>query len=487
MPGVPATAYVNDIKADNFDVNKVYAVLDNHKYGDYQPYIYVSNDKGRTWKSITSNLPDRTLTWRIVQDHVEKNLFFAATEYGIYFSVNAGKAWSKLNGGVPTISFRDLAIHKRENDLVGASFGRGFYVFDDISVFRELSNSQMKDKATLFSVRKAWWYIARPYLGFNDPWNGLKGSQGDSYFVAPNPPFGAVFTYHLSESLLTKKEVRTKKESTTMKRGKSVGFPGWKIVESENRELDPKVIIEVKDSNNEVVRRLEGPASKGFHRIAWDLRYPSPNAIMDGSLSTNVSGFLAPPGKYRVSIFTQIDGKVTKISDSKNFDVVPLRKGALETESHEKIAKFWRQYEQTAKRGSAIQFEVADLLKKVNRMYVAMGQSTGDVGDFDNRLSLLRESILQMDEALNGNRSKMQPGEKTNPTATSRLAVVHRIIEYSTYGPTKTAIDNLSLAVIGLDKIQTQLNQNNNDIESLLRRMEKAGAPWIEGAPIPKK
>ena len=143
----------------------------------------MSNDKGRTWKSITSNLPDRTLTWRIVQDHVKKSLFFAATEFGIYFSINSGENWSKLNGGVPIISFRDLAIHKREHDLVGASFGRGFYVFDDISVFRELSNTQMKDKATLFSVRKAWWYIPRPYLGFNDPWNGLKGSQGDSYYV----------------------------------------------------------------------------------------------------------------------------------------------------------------------------------------------------------------------------------------------------------------------------------------------------------------
>jgi hypothetical protein len=487
LPGVPATAYVNDIKADNFDVNKVYAVLDNHKYGDYQPYIYTSNDKGKTWRSITSNLPDRTLTWRIVQDHVEKNLFFAATEYGIYFSVNSGKSWSKLNGGVPTISFRDLAIHKRENDLVGASFGRGFYVFDDISVFRELSNSQMNNKATLFSVRKAWWYIARPFLGFNDPWNGLKGSQGDSYFVAPNPPFGAVFTYHLSESLVSKKDMRTEKEKSSIKKGKAVGFPGWKIVESERREREPQVIIEVKDKNGDVVRRLEGPISKGFHRVAWDLRYPSPNSILEGAASVNVSGFLAPPGEYTVTLYTKVDGKLEKLSDSKDFDVVPLRDGALPTQSHDKIADFWRQYEKTAKRGSAIQFKVAEILKKVDRMYQAIGQSTGVVGDLDKRLSSVRNSIMEMDEALNGNRSKMQPGEKTNPTATSRLAVVHRIIEYSTYGPTETALENLSLAGIGLDKIQTQLNQNAKALNSLLRRMEKAGSPWIEGAPIPKK
>jgi hypothetical protein len=345
----------------------------------------------------------------------------------------------------------------------------------------------MNSKATLFSVRKAWWYIARPYLGFNDPWNGHKGSQGDSYFVAPNPPFGAVFTYHLSESLVTQKDSRSKIEEASIKKGKAVGFPGWKIVESERREVDPKVIIEVKDKNGDVVRRLEGPISKGFHRVAWDLRYPSPNSILEGAASVNVSGFLAPPGEYTVTLYTKVDGRVEKLSDSKDFDVVPLRDGALPTQSHDKIADFWRQYEKTAKRGSAIQFKVAEILKKVDRMYQAIGQSTGVVGDLDKRLSSVRNSIMEMDEALNGNRSKMQPGEKTNPTATSRLAVVHRIIEYSTYGPTETALENLSLAGIGLDKIQTQLNQNAKDLNSLLRRMEKAGSPWIEGAPIPKK
>ena len=199
-------AYVNDLKADNFDVNTVYAVLDNHKYGDYQPYIYKSTDKGKTWKSITSNLPDRTLTWRIVQDHVKKDLLFAATEYGIYFSVNGGSRWTMITGGVPIISFRDLAIHKRENDLVGASFGRGFYVFDDMSVFRNLSDQQMKAEGTLFTVRKAWWYIPRSHLGFGDR---PKGTQGDSYFTAPNPPFGAVFTYR-SEERRVGKECRSR-------------------------------------------------------------------------------------------------------------------------------------------------------------------------------------------------------------------------------------------------------------------------------------
>ena len=484
LPGVPATAYVNDVKADNFDVNKVYAVLDNHKYGDYQPYIYKSTDKGKTWKSITSNLPDRTVTWRIVQDHAEENLLFAATEYGIYFSINSGGKWTKLNGGVPTISFRDLAIHKRENDLVGASFGRGFYVFDDISVFRGLSKKQMADTGTLFPVRKAWWYIPRSHLGFGDR---PKGTQGDGYFTAPNPPFGAVFTYHLGKDLQSKKAIRKQVEKAKIDKGKVVGFPGWEVLETERREMTPQVIFEVKDRQGNTIRRVQGPSTKGFHRVAWDLRYPSPKAVTVEKSSEQGSGFLAPPGTYSVTMYTQADGKTTQISETQQFNVVPLRTGALPTKGYSQIADFWRQYEQTAKRASAVQVTVGNILKKISRMQTALEQSNADVGNLDSRLYDIRSSIIEMDEALSGNRSKMEPGEKNNPTVGSRLNVVQRVIEYSTYGPTATAVENLALAQKGLDNISIQLNQNRMDLDALSHRLTKSGAPWVEGDKIPKK
>ncbi|MEM9918281.1 MAG: glycosyl hydrolase, partial [Bacteroidota bacterium] len=167
LPGVPATAFVNDIKADLFDAQTVYIALDNHKYGDFKPYLLKSTDAGKSWKSISSNLPERTLVWRIVQDHIKKELFFAATEFGIYFSVNSGREWVPLKGNVPTISFRDLAIQRRENDLIGASFGRGFFVLDDYSVLREVSDQELAKEAKLFPTRKAWWYFQRPHLSFS--------------------------------------------------------------------------------------------------------------------------------------------------------------------------------------------------------------------------------------------------------------------------------------------------------------------------------
>merc|ERR1712127_1010762 len=188
LPGVPERAFVNDIKADLHDVNTVYIVLDNHKSGDFQPYLYKSNDKGKTWQSIKGDpkaggIPDRILTWRIVQDHIKKDLLFAATEHGIYVTINGGQQWEKLNGA-PTISFRDLVIQKRENDLIGASFGRSFYVLDDYSAMREVTDENLKAEATLFSTRKAWRYIPRNIAA-------VAGADG---YAADNPDFGAVFT-----------------------------------------------------------------------------------------------------------------------------------------------------------------------------------------------------------------------------------------------------------------------------------------------------
>ena len=112
--GIPSTAFVNDIKADLFDANTVYAALDNHKYGDFNPYLIKSTDRGNSWTSIRGNLPDRTLVWRMVQDHEQANLLFAGTEFGLYFSINGGQKWTKLKGGMPTISVRDLAIQRRD-------------------------------------------------------------------------------------------------------------------------------------------------------------------------------------------------------------------------------------------------------------------------------------------------------------------------------------------------------------------------------------
>ncbi len=180
---------------------------------------------------------------------------------------------------MPTISFRDLAIQKRENDLVGASFGRSFYVLDDYSPLRSLTAEKLASETMLFPVRDALWYVQRMPMG--EFRTGSKASQGDEYFIADNPPFGAVITYYLPEPILTSKEQRREKEKEIEKQGGDTPYPGWDALAAERAEEDPAVVLTIRDSQGTVVRKLEGPAKAGFHRVAWDLRYPDSSPWTD--------------------------------------------------------------------------------------------------------------------------------------------------------------------------------------------------------------
>ena len=202
IDGIPSTAFVNNLYADLFDADVVYAALDNHKFGDFSPYLIKSSDRGKTWESIVGNLPDRTLIWRVVQDHVNPQLLFAATEFGIYFTTSGGEEWTKVNSDA-TISFRDITIQRRENDVVAASFGRSFFILDDYTPLRELTPELLAQEAHLFPARRAYLYVPRDVAG---------GAQGATYYAAPNPEHGATFTYYLKSGAATLKQERRKAE-----------------------------------------------------------------------------------------------------------------------------------------------------------------------------------------------------------------------------------------------------------------------------------
>ncbi|MGB5498300.1 MAG: glycosyl hydrolase, partial [Maribacter sp.] len=262
LPGVPSTAFVNDIKADLHDTNIAYVALDNHKFGDYNPYLYKTINGGKTWSAINNGLPKGTLTWRLVQDHVNKSLLFLATEYGIYVSFNQGAKWIKFSNGLPTISFRDLAIQKRENDLIGASFGRSFYVFDDYSPLREVSEEMLRKEGVMFKPRKALQYTQI---------RGGSSSQGGDFYAADNPPYGAVFNYYLSDPDKSMADSRKENEKKLKKAKKDIPFPGWDALENEKNQTKPIAVLVVKNADNKIVARINGPLKKGFQQVSWDL------------------------------------------------------------------------------------------------------------------------------------------------------------------------------------------------------------------------
>ncbi len=479
LPGVPKTAFVNDIKADLFDVNTVYIVLDNHKYGDLNPYLLKSNDKGKSWKSIKSNLPERTLLWRIVQDHVKPDLMFLGTEFGVYFTIDGGNEWIKIKGGSPTISFRDLAIQRRENDLVGATFGRGFYILDDYSFLREINPTELKQKeAELYTGRETPLYILRPGHGF-----GEKGSQGASYFTAKNPPFGAVFTYYLADEYKTLKKNRQEFEKNLIKQNKNIDFPGWDEVESERRQEEPVIWLTIQDSEGNVVRKIKGKNKKGFNRVAWDLKRPNFRTInLQRELPKEERrGFMVMPGRYTVTLSKQIDGVVADLAGPKNFTVKRLYDGSLKRADDKKQIAFTNEVTILQKELTAATIKLGNAIKKVDALQAAASKINNDNSEILKNLYSVEQKLLDLDELIYGNRSKSEVGEKNNPTIMDRFYNAYGSSSRSTYGPTETHLKSLSIAKKQFKEFMLKLEQIvNAEIPTIEKSLIEAGAPLVE-------
>lgn len=479
LPNVPETAFINDIKADLHDANTVYVALDNHKYGDFKPYLYKSTDKGASWKSLSANIPDNHLVWRLVQDHVSPNLLFIGTEFGVFFSVNGGLEWSTLKGNLPTISFRDLAIQKRENDLVAGSFGRGIYILDDYSALRNVSNNELNSEAKLFPVRDAWWYIERSHLGFDKD----KGSQGDSHFIAPNPDFGATFTYYLKEVPQTEKKKRQTQEEK-IKNG-NIPFPGWEALEAEKLEQKPQLLFVIKNQLGEVVRNLFVEAKSGINRTAWDLRYPNtyPIALTESNTADTdkqPNGLLAPPGRYTVSMYLSHNGNVKQLDKAVEFDVKPLYKGTLEGASPQIASAFWRTYEASARSASEIDLSLNKTEKKMTALYKALEQSTVNPEMGLNRLETVRKQFNSLKSDYYGNQAKLEIGEKNPPTVAEKLFGIYLSLERSTYGPTETNKKQIEIVQTMLSKVESELRAIKNSLDGLEQLLKNSGSPSID-------
>ena len=353
--GLPKESYVNDIKADLFNENIVYAVFDNHKNGDFSPYLYKSENKGKSWKKISTSLPENTILWRIVQDHINSNLLFLGTEFGVYFSNNGGIDWIKLSAGIPNISVRDLAIQKRENDLVAGTFGRGIYILDDYSSLRF---NDLKSESQIFKIRDAYWYIEKRPLG-----GGKKASQGDGFFVAENPPFGAQITYFLKEKYLSSKEFRIKQENQNDKDGISVSVPSWESLDSENNEILPKVWIFIYNDEEKIITKIKAKNKAGINRITWNLTADPNTTIKQENLNKSSRGILVSPGNYYAEIFKQIDGKFISISNREKIKVKPLNNN---NQDYKIIVDYWNKINILRNQANDLSYEITELEKKTN-------------------------------------------------------------------------------------------------------------------------
>ncbi len=496
IPGLPALSFVNDVEMSLHDATTLYVAADNHKNGDFKPYVFESTDLGRTWRSMAGDLPPGEIVWALQQDHVRPELFFLGTEHGLYVSVDRGTHWLKL-GGVPTISFRDVKLHRRDNDLVGASFGRGVYVLDDYTPLRSLvaggagaagaaGLAGVAQESVLFPVRDAWWFVpvqpgqapGRPELGTDD-------------FTTPNPPHGALFTYFLREDLPSARETRKAGETALREKGADVPFPGFDRLRAEALEADPKVLLIVSDSAGRKVRWIEGPAKEGLHRVSWDLRGPVPDPVVLDPPAFRPPWDAAPvgplvaPGRYSAELVVVSASGARSLGAAQSFEVKPVPNLPPGTDPAA-VAAFQGETAEAGRRVSSAAEELGRLQNQLRQMRATLAETPRADLALYTRLDAVGQAVAELERRLQGDPARQRLSESETPSIGERVGTIRFGHWQTRQMPTATQRRDLEIAKAGLDALESDLKALiAGDLAKLEEAFAAAGAPWTPGRRVP--
>ncbi|HKI25960.1 MAG TPA: hypothetical protein VKA07_06515 [Candidatus Sulfotelmatobacter sp.] len=491
FPGVPEMTYVSRLAASNFDANTVYAAFEGHKNEDFKPYLLKSTDMGRTWVSVAGDLPESGPVLAFAEDTVNANLLFAGTEAGAYFTIDGGQHWVRLKGGLPTIAVRDMVIQSREGDLVIATFGRGFYVLDDITPLRQMKPGSTDQAAALFPVKDALLYVEKHPLG-----GPRVGFQGDAYYVAENPPYGAVFTVYLKDKIKTKKEKRQDAEKEAAKKNQTLPYPKNQTLpyptndelRAEAEEAKPEVYFTVYDESGAPIRRVEGGMDSGFQRVAWDLRYPAPQVPdkheeeEDFFSDAANQGPLVLPGTYSVRMFEKAGGVVTEVAGPQTFKVAAEGSGSMSAADRTAQEEFLRKTASLYRAVNGALHTVDDVASRLKAIREALRQTPAA----DKQLGGVADGIEQRNrEILRALRGDVEMAKRNEPVPSSINDRVGSVMEgerFSLARPTQSHVDSYNIAAAEfaeqLGKLRTLVEV---DLVKLEKDMEAAGAPWTPG------
>ncbi len=481
FPGVPDLTYVSCLSASPHQAGTLYAAFDNHKEGDFKPYLLRSRDRGRTWESIAAGLPERGSVYTVREDPAREGLLYCGTEFGLHFSLDAGQTWSKFSS-LPPIAVKDLAIQSREGDLVAATFGRGFYILDDLTALREARPEQLGEEAHLFGLRPAQAYIqAVPFGGPG------KSFQGDSLYLVPNPAFGAVFTYHVKTEPKTLKKQRQEREKEATKAGQDLTVPGWDALRAEDRELDPKVVLTIAGADGQVVRRLTAKPEKGVHRLAWDLRLQNPAPIRLKSPTDRdpwdygSRGALAVPGRYQASLAFQVDGVLRSVAGPVPFEVRPLDADRLSPAQWTEFSAFCARMGEAQRRAMGTSERLKEAQNQLDHMQKALLETAGADPALLGKAKDLRGELLDLRTLLSGDDTVASRQEPTAPSILGRIGDVTGSVWVTTQLPTATQRQGLAWAEAGLGSVVQRLDGALANLKLLETALDNAKAPYTPG------
>ena len=474
IPGVPKRTYVNAVLLSQHDENILYAAFNHHKYGDFKPYLFKSADKGNTWTRISANLPERGSVYSIAEDHETPGLLFTGTEFGIFFSPNQGSEWKQLKAGVPTIAVRDIAIQKRENDLVLGTFGRGFFVLDDYSSLREIANTLNSD-AALLPVRDPWLYIERLPLGLPG-----KSFQGDSYYLGENLGPYALFTYYLKEAPKSLKKERREAE----KESSNDPYPSYEALKAERSEVEPFLVFTIKDREGNIIRNLKTSPKSGVNRLMWDMRYSHDDPIslrgpsFYNPFAGKSEGNLVAPGDYVVSLSAYQKGTYTEIGSSQDFTIKALNNAVLPTGSRTEKLAFQREVSELTRKVAATQQRISELNNQLKHVEKAILLTEQNYETLFNQYVNIKNALTELGHALNGDPVASTLDMDQVPSVSQRIGILNYEQFNTTSEPTNTHRMVLEIVNEEFGPLKEKLVEIINDFASLQNELEVSGAPY---------
>lgn len=481
VEGVPENTYVNMLVASKHDANTVFAIFNNHKNGDFKPYVMVSKNKGKSWENIANNLPERGSAYCLRQDHKDKNLLFTGTEFGVYFSTDFGATWNQIKKGLPTIAIRDMEIQERENDLVLASFGRGFYVLDNYTALRHLTKENLDKQAHIFPIEKAKLYVESAPLGLR----GV-GSQGADLYVAKNPKFGANFSIYLKDEFKTLKDKRQEEEKKKEKDGEDNDYPSLEELRAERKEEKVQLIWVITDAEGTQIQRLFSSPKKGMQNINWNLRLPATNPIKlskrkVGRYSNPETGPLVAPGTYKVQVILQDNGKLTELIKPTSFEVELLENQMLANPNQAENLAFAQELMKLNRKVAGTSSLFGETKERLRYLKAAIIQSPNADLSLIEEVNELEEIADSIGLKLWGDGLKSSLEMETKPSIAGRVGTV----EYQRYGstaaPTQTQIDAITIAQEEYAVLRPKIDDYIKRVKVLQEKLNAAKVPYTKG------
>jgi photosystem II stability/assembly factor-like uncharacterized protein len=462
FPGVPDMTYVSRVVASSHNEGTVYATFDGHRSNDFKAYVLKSNDYGKTWMSISSNLPMSSV--QVIREHPRAgNLLFIGNEVGAFYSENGGGTWSKLQYNLPTVAVHDIKIHPRENDLIIGTHGRGIFIIDDITPLEKLADADRAGKFYLFPAKQVTLFNYNSSIP-----GGLRGAGalGERSFSAPNPPFGSTLTYYVRDSL------------------------------PKGRALT----LAIFDSTGKRIRDLTVNSKAGMHRATWDLRLAAPyynptpaaggrGGRGGGGGNGQPQGAFVLPGRYVARL--TLAGRGDSIAASSVETPVVVNPDPLVSLSAADYQALHALRITAAEQQARVQAVVrsAELIKDEMTEVKNALKSVQGSDSLSRQVNSVDKEIDSILKAVrgdpNGPPKDADDKNKYKPSIQDRVNQVASEIGDVTSPPTQLQRETLDVAMKDLAAQTVRLNTLlTTRVPSLNKALDAAGVPWTVGRSV---